>query len=754
MKTKAVFFLLLYLCLTACTADRNTYKIGVSQCAGGPWREKVNREMLAAQHLYEHDVKVDIADSNDDTQLQIKQIDSLANAGIDLLIVAPNEAAPIADAIARVRQKGIPVVFFDRKATTEDYTAFIGGNNVQAGQTAANYALSLLKPVEGRAKVLEITATMTTSPAQERHEGFSKVMQQHPETGYECVHSEWATESARRIMQQKIAAGTLPDIVFCHSDFMAMGAYMALKKAGLQGRVKIIGIDGRLDEGVAYVQKGYISATYAYPTHGEEIIRLALDILTGQPYQRDNYLPSLMVTPDNADTFAMNIKELDKQNEELITIHDKLENYYGLYNTQHKMLIASLVSILLLIIGALLTWRAAKQTRKAHRQMVRLNEEQTRFYTNASHQLKTPLTLIAGPVRQLLDSQKFKGEEQSLLEIVGRNIEQLESVTSRVLNFQKKENATVSDETASLRQDAATDATLQEARLAVMKQEDTEELPTILIVDDNADLRYYLRTLLSDRFYVLEAPDGQLGLKITRELVPDIVVSDVMMPVMNGLEFCKQLKADAVTSHIPVILLTARDTEAQQMEGYEHGADAYLTKPFSPDLLISRIYNLVKSRQQLRSLFEAENLSGGLKVEGGGETPQAQELSSFNPPPSTLHQKESSTLRKISSQDKLFADQLKEAIKKNMGNPSLKMDELGEEIGLSRVQLYRKVKALTGLSPVELLRQMRLQRGYTLLTTTTKTVNEIAYEVGFGTPGYFSKCFKQQFGKYPMEVRV
>jgi YesN/AraC family two-component response regulator len=234
-------------------------------------------------------------------------------------------------------------------------------------------------------------------------------------------------------------------------------------------------------------------------------------------------------------------------------------------------------------------------------------------------------------------------------------------------------------------------------------------------------MRRYLHALLSGSYYVMEAVDGESGLRLARENVPDLVLSDVMMPVMDGLQLCAQLKKNPVTSHIPVILLTAQSEESQQMEGYAHGADAYLTKPFKADVLISRIDNLLKSRQQLRTLF-----TNGQKTEGEVQ---------------------------LTTQDKLFMNKLKEAIKANMSNADLKMDELGDELGLSRVQLYRKVKALTGLSPVELLRQMRLQRAYSLLVSTTKTVSEVAYEVGFGTPGYFSKCFKQHFGKYPTELR-
>lgn len=729
--------------LVACTGGQS-YKIAVSQCASGQWREKVNREMLAAQHLYDQNVSVSIYDAQDDPTRQIQQIDSLSQTDIDLLVVAPTESAPMAEAIARVKAKGIPVIFFDRTADTDDYAAFIGGNNTEAGNAVGRYAVSLTRDVSGhRPRVLEVTAAMTTSPAQERHRGFAQAMQGHGEFDYVCVNSDWDAENTYKVLKQQIAAGQTPDIVFCHNDAMGMGAYKAVSEAKLQAKVKILGIDGMPDEGIAYVQQGKLAGTYVYPTHGDEIIRLALNILTHQPYERTNYMSSVMVTPDNANIIAMNSRELIKQNDDLITIQDKLENYFGLYKSQRRVLIGSFVSILLLVAALLLFWRAIKrtrraaaETRKAHEQQKRLNDEQTRFYTNASHQLKTPLTLIAGPVGKLMDSPTLKGSDRSLMDIVSRNVSQLESLVSNVLNFRKEMANMVSDETADIvkitkgqdvrskGQDAADTEQLKEGRLAHLKQEDAEELSSLLIVDDNADMRLYLRTLLGDKFYVLEANDGQSGLRIARELVPDLVVSDVMMPIMDGLQFCRHLKEDAITSHIPVILLTARSEESQQIEGYEHGADAYLTKPFSADVLVARIYNLLKSRRQL--------------FENHDEREKGQEEEPV----------------KLSTQDKLFTDALKEAIHKNMQNPNLKMDDLGDELGLSRVQLYRKVKALTGLSPVELLRQMRLQRGRTLLQTTTKTVNEIAYEVGFGTPGYFSSCFKKQYGQYPTDLRT
>ena len=396
MRNLKLYVIILLIALTSCSQSRKEYKIGVSQCAGGQWRDMVNQEMLAAQHIYDQNAEVVIVNAHDDTQRQIQQIDSLANAGIDLLVVAPNESGPITEAIVRTRKKGIPVIFFDRRAETEDYTAFIGGNNVKAGEMVAYYAVDLAQDVTGhRPKVLEITGFMSTSPVRERHEGFSKVMKEHGEIDFEWMEGDWSSEQVYDVVQQKMAEGQLPDIIFCHNDGMTTGAYRALQEAGQEGRVQLLGIDGLLDEGISFVQKGQLAGTYIYPTRGEEVVRLALNILTGQPYDRDNYLQSMMVTPDNVNLIAHNSREIMEQNEHLITIHDKLENAFGLYDTQKKELFASLASIALLLVALFLIWRAVKQTKRAHRRMKALNQEQTLFYTNASHQLKTPLTLTS-----------------------------------------------------------------------------------------------------------------------------------------------------------------------------------------------------------------------------------------------------------------------------------------------------------------------------------------------------------------------
>ena len=246
--------------------------------------------------------------------------------------------------------------------------------------------------------------------------------------------------------------------------------------------------------------------------------------------------------------------------------------------------------------------------------------------------------------------------------------------------------------------------------------------PEVLIIDDNSDIRTYLRTALSSTYKVSEAVDGKNGLEMARRIVPDLVISDIMMPVMDGLEFCSQLKQDKAISHIPVILLTARSLDEQRAEGYKHGADAYIAKPFSLDLILSRIDNLIQSRKKLTLMFSNTD--------------------------------EKAVFDKLSNEtDKTFVSQLRKIIQENLGNSEFNVERIGDEIGLSRVQLYRKVKALTGHSPVEMLRKARLMRARHLLQTTDKSVSEVAYAVGFSTPSYFSKCYKEEFDLQPAQER-
>ena len=247
--------------------------------------------------------------------------------------------------------------------------------------------------------------------------------------------------------------------------------------------------------------------------------------------------------------------------------------------------------------------------------------------------------------------------------------------------------------------------------------------PTVLVIDDNTDIRQYERTLLQDEYIVLEAADGKEGLSVAMKEVPDLVICDVMMPVMDGLEFTEQLKTNTATSHIPVIMLTAKNLEEHRAEGYEHGADSYITKPFHSKVLLARIENLLRQRQLLKNLYQ-------------GTKEAEKEISEAH----------------LEDRDKQFLKQLQAIIQKNISDSEFGVEDMGQQIGLSRVQLYRKVKAMTGSSVVDLLRKARLAKARRLLETRSMSVSEVAYEVGFSAPSYFTKCFKDEYGMLPGDV--
>ncbi|MDF2188618.1 two-component regulator propeller domain-containing protein [Paraflavitalea sp. CAU 1676] len=247
-----------------------------------------------------------------------------------------------------------------------------------------------------------------------------------------------------------------------------------------------------------------------------------------------------------------------------------------------------------------------------------------------------------------------------------------------------------------------------------------EQKPVLLIVEDNAEVNNLLRDHFTGRFIIHTALSGEEGLAIATDILPDIIISDVMMPGMSGTELCGLLKKDIRSSHIPIILLTARNQLTHQIEGFETGADDYMTKPFSLSLLEVRVNNLLQSRRLLRERF-----SRGLNL-------QPSEVA-------------------ITPADEVFLEKLMAFIEENLMEPNLQVEELGKVVNMSRTTLYRKLKALTGLSAIEFIRDVRLKRSAQLLQRQEYTVNEVAYMVGFSDVDYFRKCFKQQFGKTPKE---
>ncbi|WP_342085445.1 hybrid sensor histidine kinase/response regulator transcription factor [Dyadobacter sp. OTU695] len=249
-----------------------------------------------------------------------------------------------------------------------------------------------------------------------------------------------------------------------------------------------------------------------------------------------------------------------------------------------------------------------------------------------------------------------------------------------------------------------------------------KEKPLILIVEDNDEFRQYLKEVFQHEYRILEAANGRIGLDMTLEHIPDLIVSDVMMPEMDGTELCRTIKTDLRISHIPVVLLTARAEDEQRLQGYQTGADAYVTKPFRLDILRVRITNLISQRERLQKQFQ-----------------QHVEIR-----PSEVA---------VRSMDEQFVNNAVKVVEENMANAEYTVEQLSEAMSMSRVYLYKKILSLTGKTPIEFIRIIRIRRAANLLEKSQLTVSEIAYQVGFNNPKYFTKLFKEEYQVLPTAYR-
>ena len=713
-----LYVVLLLLVLVSCS-DRRTV-IGVSQCSDDIWRQKVNREIKIGQYQSKN-VDVVFASADNNGQRQARQIDSLVKTKVDLLVVAPSDVKTVAPAIERAYRAGIPVILYDRMIESTHYTAYIGTDNVAIGKEVADY---LAHQLQGRGTVVEITGERGSTPVADRHRGFMQGMKAFPQIQVVTLEGDWNLAGAKKLMRQYMDAGKPVDAVFGHNDAEAWGAQQAAKEKNRDKQILFVGIDGLPGEnqGVDLVDKGVMTASYIYPTKGEAIVPLAMNILQGKPYKRMNYFQSALVTAENAKLIDMQYKEIEGQTVNLNAIYSSINDYMKMYRWQKIISILAVAVVVLLLIMIFYRRKVRREKEKLNKQRKQMADEKIAFFTNVSHQLRTPLTLVSGPLNRLMQADNYTEEQKMLLQVVSRNVGQLETLTADVLNFKDQVDAMNQATADEASEKELSQHVLRDSRHQMLLQQDVEELSTILIVDDNEDIRSYLRVLLAGQYYVIEVSDGQNGLRLAKESVPDLIVSDVMMPVMDGLTFCSKIKEDEVTSHIPVILLTARSDESQRIEGYEHGADAYITKPFNDHLLLVRISNLLQARRQKKNDEAKQMLS-------------AEDIQTDEPG------------------ERMFLERFKKAAKSHIGDANLRMDDLGSELSLSKVQMYRKVKALTGKTPAEVLREMRMQKAYSLLKQTDKTISEVAAEVGFAIPGYFSACFKKQFGINPTELR-
>lgn len=888
------------LTLSGCSEEK-VYRIGVSQCSQDDWRTKMNDE-IHREIMFHEDAVVEIRSADDNNLKQIEDIRYFADNGFDIIVVAPNEAAALTPVIKEVYESGIPVITFDRDIIGDTYTARIGVDNEGLGRSAAHYALHLLG--EG-ANAIEIYGLRGSTPAEERHKGFVKEFTKGHGTLLASVAADWNKEDAVPVVDSLLNIYGDVDLIYAHNDRMAIGAAEVARRTG-RNDIKIIGIDAAPEIGIQAVADSLIDATFFYPTEGHRLIQTALAILKGEPYQRETRLPlSSAVDLSNADILLMQNETLKNETDKIKVLKAQIDDYWAQHSSQTSLFYASIAIIILLFGVAFLLLRAYWQHSRHQKILMAKNrlleeerdkqkslntqlEEATQsklmFFTNVSHDLRTPLTLIAEPVSQLATAENLTAGQHTLIKIANKNVKILRRLINQILDFRKYENGkldlhlTEIDFSKAIRdwmESFYTIARKRDIKLSLIVPEkdtstvaiDAEKLervvfnlvsnafkytpdngtitvsydndgscmtlkvadtgkgisqrdlgnifdrfyqvdrvhpngsgiglslvkafvelhggsisvesaldkgstftvvlpvrhiadtsadveknisgqeveaeldnidgnltfdddkPVVLVIDDNKDIQRLVGQLLDESYNIITASNGPEGITKSAKYIPDLIICDVMMPVMDGLECCKRIKNEMSTSHIPVLMLTACSMDEQRIQGYDSGADGYLSKPFSGAVLKSRCSSLIANRKRIKELWQ-------------------------NPLPAQADKHAATDKPKPSGDiDNEFYARFIEIFNAEMGNADLNVDSMASKMGLERSQFYRKIKALTNYSPVELIRRLRLRRSRTLITSSDKTISEIAYETGFSTPAYFTKCYRDAYGETPTETR-
>lgn len=916
----AIIASLILLC--SCHQDKK-YKIGVSQCSYDDWRLKLNEEINREALLYD-DMDIEIVSAYDDPERQQEDVRRFIRDGVDVIIASPQNTENLNSVLQEARNKGIKVIIFDRTASEKCYDVFVGADNQKLGKAAGDY---LLYRLGRKGRFLEITGAPGSSPAAGRHEGFMTALTSAPEaTLISSVPGDWSENRGEEVADSLLRIYPDIDGVYAHNDRMATGVRNAADRLGLK-EIVIVGTDAVPQGGIKSVAEGKIDATFMYPTAGKELIALAHQAAVGQPLKDRLIISSaLPVDSTNAEMLLQLANSIDDEKSKISYLKGIVDDLYSRETAQRNFLIAIIVVAILLGVIVFGVLRAYFQQQRIKATLSENNDQLTRqrdeleslntrlkeattaklaFFTNVSHDLRTPLTLIAEPINQIKDAPNLTSEQHDLMRIANKNIKILMRLINQILDFRKYENGklTLSLSEANIRENfigwadafrhlalkrhikfnltfgnlevehAALDTekieriffnlmsnafkftppngeisahvystssnlhieikdsgkgmneeemkyafdrfyqadkiepkgsgiglavtkafvdlhngsiTIESApgkgtmfkivipvthleynaeeadkkEIAHLSSEGVDEelagietsfdpaqgsdtdLPSLLIIDDTPDIRMLIRTLLGREYNILEAPNGEQGIRVAAKYIPDLIICDVMMPGIGGMECVKRLKNEIATSHIPVLMLTACSLDEQRTDGFISGADAYLAKPFNLELLKAQCESLIKNRERIRKSL-AESTENGILVAVSEQVKLPKESKS------AVRQGE----RTEQGIENEFYQKFLDIIDQEIGNAEISIEEIGTRLGLSRVQFYRKIKAITNYSPNEILKNRRLKTAYNRLVSSESTVSEIAYSVGFSSPGYFAKCFREHFGELPLEVQ-
>ncbi len=438
-----VWLTLIVLCGCTSSGKQKRHVIGLSQCMlDDAWREAMINDMRIEASNYD-DVEIIIKDAQNNNETQIQQIRDLIRQKVDVLIISPYQSEPITAVAEEAYRAGIPTIITDRKVNTDQYTSFVGANNYEIGLAAGNYAAHYLPP---NAIILEIWGLTQTSPAQERHKGFVDALREREDLSFRKIEGQWLVDTARMELR-RLEHPEQIDFVYAHNDMMAIAAreyFMAWDS--IRGRdLRIIGVDAVAGAGLEAVEDGRINASFLYPTGGEQVIRTAMRIIQGEPVDKFIPLRTAPVDHQSARTLLLQADQLQKYKQRIEAQRSRIDGlsdrFYFLRN--------SLGVISLLMIGfialSIYAFYINRKMRQANRKLISLNAEmkevtaqKLQFFTNVSHEVRTPLTLILAPLDRLIVSLR-ESPYASDLRLIQKNANRLLRVINQILDFRKVE---------------------------------------------------------------------------------------------------------------------------------------------------------------------------------------------------------------------------------------------------------------------------------------------------------------------------
>ena len=438
-----VWLTLIVLCGCTSSGKQKKHVIGLSQCMlDDAWRQAMINDMRIEASNYD-DVEIIIKDAQNNNETQIQQIRDLIRQKVDVLIISPYQSEPITAVAEEAYRSGIPTIITDRKVNTDQYTSFVGANNYEIGLAAGNYAANYLPP---NAIILEIWGLTQTSPAQERHKGFVDALREREDLSFRKIEGQWLVDTARMELR-KLEHPEQIDFVYAHNDMMAIAAreyFMAWDS--IRGReLRIIGVDAVAGAGLEAVEDGRINASFLYPTGGEQVIRTAMRIIQGEPVDKFIPLRTAPVDHQSARTLLLQADQLQKYRQRIEAQRSRIDGlsdrFYFLRN--------SLGVISLLMIGfialSIYAFYINRKMRQANRKLISLNAEmkevtaqKLQFFTNVSHEVRTPLTLILAPLDRLIISLR-ESPYASDLGLIQKNANRLLRVINQILDFRKVE---------------------------------------------------------------------------------------------------------------------------------------------------------------------------------------------------------------------------------------------------------------------------------------------------------------------------